>query len=114
VVPSSIQSDSSSVTPNPDQRLNSADPKPVTVPFGLCGRANGPGANPIYRDIQMNTGHEFPWLVFFYFGDSFQDKVWCTGSIISSRWIMTAASCMDEHRYSSFLIHLSTIHQKIT
>jgi secreted trypsin-like serine protease len=93
------QSRSSSATPNPDQRLNSADPKPVTVPFGLCGRANGQGANPIYREIQTMTSHEFPWLAFFYFGNSFEDKVWCTGSIIGPKWIMTAASCVDQNRY---------------
>ena len=110
--PSSTQSESTSTaspitTLQPKTKENSTSSAPTTpAPIGLCGRANGEGANPKIPDIQSMAYSEFPWLAFIYFGDSFKNKMWCSGSIISPKWIMTAASCMDEHRY---YIHLFSV-----
>ena len=102
---SDLPSTASPITTPQSDKVNSTSSAPTTpAPIGLCGRANGEGANPNYPDIQSMANSEFPWLAFFYFGNSFEDKVWCTGSIISSNWIMTAASCMDEHRYYTNLL----------
>ena len=117
---SSTQLDSTSTaspitTPQSDKvNSTSAFSSPVTAPFSRCGRANTfrgkePGADPSNPDIQSMVAHEFPWLAFFYFGNSTESKVWCTGSIIAPKWIMTAASCMDEHRYYIHLFYMSFI-----
>ena len=51
--------------------------------------------------IQPMVANEFPWLVYLYFDNSDEDDVWCSGTIISSKWILTAASCLDVYRYST-------------
>ena len=65
-----------------------------------CGKANGPGADPNSRAIQSMVTNEFPWLVYLYFDNSDEDYVWCSGSIIGTKWILTAASCLDVYRYN--------------
>ncbi|XP_068231111.1 trypsin Tyr p 3.0101-like isoform X3 [Palaemon carinicauda] len=54
-----------------------------------CGRRN-----PVERIIggQETTVHEYPWQVAITFGTS---TPICGGAIISDKWILTAASCVD-------------------
>ena len=64
--------------------------------LGVCGIANGPGADPNKGTIQNTPTNinDFPWVTFFYYDNSPEDiPFWCTGSIIGKKWILTAASC---------------------
>jgi len=89
----------SPITTPQSGKVNSTSSAPTTpAPIGLCGRANGEGADPSNPDIQSMVANEFPWLAFLYF-DNLQDKMWCTGALISPKWIMTAASCLHNDRY---------------
>ena len=69
------------------------------IDSGICGRANGLGADQKNVTIQSMASNEFPWLVYLYFDNSDEDGVWCSGSIIGSKWILTSASCLDVYRY---------------
>ena len=64
------------------------------IPFDVCGKSNGPGADPNNGTIQLIKSNDFPWLVNFYYDTLTEDDpFWCSGSIIGSKWILTAASC---------------------
>jgi hypothetical protein len=54
--------------------------------------------------------NESPWLVYLFFENSDEDTVWCSGSVIGSNWILTAASCLDVYRY---LININIISNKM-
>jgi len=76
-------------------------PRLFYLVFEYCGKANGPGANPIEKKVQMMLRNEFPWLAYLYFENSNdENSLRCSGSIIASKWILTAASCLDLYRYS--------------
>lgn len=77
--------------------------QPTNCSYGPCGKANGPGADPNSRAIQSMASNEFPWLTYLYFANSDEDQVWCSGSIIASKWILTAASCLDVYRFSTLI-----------
>ena len=73
----------------------------ILIDAGPCGRANGPGGVDANNgSIQTLANNEFPWLVYLYFDNTENDEVWCSGSIIGSKWILTAASCLDVYRYT--------------
>jgi len=82
---------------------------------GVCGRANGEGADPNTTTIEIISKNEFPWIAFLFFEDTSDDEhsVWCGGSVIDSKWILTAASCLDMYQYALdlfiFLTHNAQI-----
>ena len=96
---------SSTSTPAPIEprakNITSLDPIPFSstfttkmVSFDVCGKSNGPGADPNNGTIQLIKSNDFPWLVNFYYDTLTEDDpFWCSGSIIGSKWILTAASC---------------------
>ena len=78
--------------------------------LGVCGRANGEGADPNTTRIENMSMNEFPWLAFLFFKGTSDNEhfVWCSGSLIDSRWILTSATCLDVYR--CVIIWTSFIH----
>merc|ERR1711997_647027 len=64
------------------------EPRPEHTPKKACGIPNAQ-PNKIVGGVEA-TPHQFPWQVGLFF-----DRYFCGGSIISSKYILTAAHCAD-------------------
>lgn len=58
-----------------------------------CGVANGPVADSRIVGGSVTLPNEYPWTVFLnlYFWSG--DRATCSGTLIGSKWILTAAHC---------------------
>ena len=69
-------------------------PPVITNRTPSCGR---PEVRPIGSRIIGGTEsvpHSWPWMVALHHDDASRPR--CAGSIISDRWILTTAHCMDQ------------------
>jgi len=68
----------------------------------LCGVSN-PGSlvQPLIIGGSVAAPNEFPWQAFlFVYLDNKTTANRCSGSLISNRWILTAAHCLDGYTHN--------------
>ncbi|ESN95799.1 hypothetical protein HELRODRAFT_178982 [Helobdella robusta] len=89
---------------------------PIWNENGACGKSKYPDAGDYFLPAPTIVGgiearpNEFPWQV------SVQTKKGthsCGGSIINSKWIITAAHCLDENNPGYYMVVVG-LHKKIT
>jgi len=69
-----------------------------------CGLMSKQQSNRIMGGVEANIYHNIPWQVaLVYTGDNF---VYCGGSLISDKWILTAAHCALDQNTTTFEVLL--------
>ncbi|PAA57754.1 hypothetical protein BOX15_Mlig019311g3 [Macrostomum lignano] len=112
------QQPTTTAAPTTTQRITTKPPPgattttigPTTSSLPGCGKRFG--RFPMGRIINgyKAISGQFPWQVGIRLRlSSTQHQQWCGGTIISDRWIVSAAHCFEEHPKSSYMLRIGDV-----
>ena len=62
----------------------------------VCGLANEPSISGRIIGGTETSSNEFPWQVYLVMETNSGSRLVCGGSLIDSKWVLTAAHCLDQ------------------